>query len=271
MTGSVAILRRVERQSSAEEFFSRRLGDAQVLLSASARRASEGDAVGALATALGSDVATLQALLWERINMAPRAPQRQMFQAAEALVDTLAGFGSNAEAPSSVADLIVATRERMTGTLDEALVAEAIGRWSDVSFLSAYEAPTEGDLASSLARRTDDLPVPEYVAGRRAAAAASMLQAQSARVRGATSDAITAAYDSDFCSLEAYLAESALAVGDIWLLTAISRWELATHEVSELMRLPDGFVDAVALVRRAMTTALGDADGARLAESFQPA
>jgi hypothetical protein len=97
-----------------------------------------------------------------------------------------------------------------------------------------------------------------------------MQEAQASRVRGATSEAITAAYDSDFLSLEAYLAESAWVLGDRWLFTAVSRWDLVTHAIAEITRLPDGFVDAVALVRRSMTTALGDADGGRLAEVFEP-
>ena len=98
-----------------------------------------------------------------------------------------------------------------------------------------------------------------------------MRLAQESRVRGATSDAIATAYESDFLSLEAYLAESAWVLGDVWLLTAISRWDLVTHAVAQLTRLPDGFVDAVGLLRQSMTQSLGDADGARLAEVFKPA
>lgn len=273
MSAAVAILRSVDKTgpSSAEEFFSRRLGDAQTLLAASRRHAAEGDAVGALATAIGSDMATLQALLWERINMAPRAPQRQMFQAAEALTAEMTGFGAEETLPgASVAELIIETRRRMISALDEALVAEVASRWSDVGFLATFAAPTEDDLAESLARRTDDVPVSEFILQRRSAAARSMQEAQASRVRGATSEAITAAYDSDFLSLEAYLAESAWVLGDRWLFTAVSRWDLVTHAIAEITRLPDGFVDAVALVRRSMTTALGDADGGRLAEVFEP-
>lgn len=273
MSTAVAILRSVDQTgpSSAEEFFSRRLGDAHVLLASSQRHAVEGDAVSALATAIGSDVATLQALLWERINMAPRAPQRQMFQAAQALTEEMAGFAADDSAPgASVAALIVATRQRMMAALDEALVAEVASRWSDVGFLSNFAAPSHEDLVASLAQRTSGLPVSEFILQRRSAAARSMQTAQSSRVRGATSDAITAAYDSDFLSLEAYLAESAWIVGDRWLFTAVSRWDLVTGAVAEITRLPDGFIDAVSLVRRSMTTALGDADGARLAEVFEP-
>lgn len=268
----MAILRGVDKvaQSSAEEFFSRRIGDAQVLLAASRRHAAEGDAVGALASAIGSDLASLQAMLWERINMAPRAPQRQMFQAAEALTEEMAAFGAE-ELPTgaSVAELIVATRERMMSALDDALVIEVASRWSDVGFLANFAAPSQEDLAGSLAQRTGGLSVADFILQRRSSAARSMQHAQSNRVRGATSDAIVAAYDSDFLSLEAYLAESALVVGDTWLFTAISRWDLVTNAVAEITRLPDGFVDAVALVRRSMTTSLGDADGARLAEVFE--
>ncbi len=256
--------------SSAEEFFSRRIADAQVLLVASRRHAAQGDTAGALATALGSDMATLQALLWERINMAPRAPQRQLFQAAGALTETMAGFADE-QTPSwaSAADLVLAARQRMTEAFDEALVAEAASRWSDVGFLSTFAAPTREDLDASLAQRTDGMPVSEFVLHRRSAAARTMLRARSSRVRGATSEAIAVAYESDFLSLEAYLAESAWLLGDRRLLTAIIRWDLVTHAVTELTRLPDGFVEAVDMVRGSMTAALGDADGARLSEVFE--
>jgi len=258
-------------QSSAEEFFSRRIADAQVLLGASRRHAADGDAVGALATALGSDTAMLQALLWERINMAPRAPQRQLFQAAETLTEFMSGFATEeTSAWTSAADLVIAARARMTQALDDALAAEASQRWSDVSFLSAFAAPTSGELAASLAQRTDGMTVPMYILDRRSSAANTMMEAQSCRVRGATSDAIRAAYESDFLSLDAYLAESAWVLGDEWLFTAITRWDVVAHAVAELTRLPDGFLDAVDLVRRSMTSALGDADGARLAEVFEP-
>lgn len=273
MSATAVILQRMSTsQSSAEEFFSRRIGDAHVLLEASRRHAADGDAVGALATTLASDMATLQALLWERINMAPRAPQRQLFQAAEALTATMSGLAEEtAQDWSSAANLVTSARGRMTEALDEAMTAEVRSRWSDVEFLAAFAAPNVEDLDRSLAHRTDGLPVSEFIMKRRSSASKAMLQAQSSRVRGATSEAITAAYESDFQSLEAYLAESSWVLGDVWLLTAIARWDLVTHAVSEIPRLPDGFIDAVTLVRRAMTTALGDADGARLAEVFEPA
>lgn len=258
-------------QSSAEEFFSRRLVDAQALLDAAQRHAAAGDAVGALATMVGSDVATLQALLWERINMAPRAPQRQLFQAAEALAAVMGPFGdADTSSGASAADVVVAARERMASALDDSLAAEAGARWPDVGFLSAFAAPSAADLDESLEKRTDGLSVPVFIVERRASAARMMHEAQACRVRGGTSDAIRCAYESDFLSLEAYLAESAWVLGDTWLLTALVRWDLATRAVSEVTRLPDGFVDAVAMVRRAMTAALGDADGARLDEVFHP-
>lgn len=258
-------------ESSAEEFFSRRLADAQVLLDAAHRHAGKGDAVSAVGTMLASDVATLQALLWERINVAPRAPLRQLFQAAEALTSTMAGFADE-QTPewTSAADLVGSARHRMMLTLDDALASAAAGRWSDLGFLSPFAVPMVEDLEDSLSQRTGGLTVTGFILQRRAEASQVMVGAQADRVRGATSQAITAAYDSDFLSLEAYLAESAWLLGDVWLLTAIARWDLATHAVSTLTRLPDGFVDAVALVRRTMTEALGDADGSRLSEVFEP-
>ncbi|MHB1166193.1 MAG: hypothetical protein ACYC3K_13345 [Candidatus Nanopelagicales bacterium] len=258
--------------SSAEEFFSRRVADAGVLQEAARAHAAEGDIVSAMASALASDIATMQAVLWERINISPRSPQRQFFQAAEALTGAVASLADPDDAaPTSVADVIAAERARVLSAVDDALAADVAGRWPDVRFLDAYPAPVDQDLAESLAQRLEGMTVQGFVHERRTAAERTMLEAQSARVRGATAEAIALAYESDFLALEAYLAESAVVAGDPWLLTAISRWDLVVRAVGELASLPEGFGDAVLTVRRAMTSALGDADGTRLGLVFIPA
>ncbi|MDO8308347.1 MAG: hypothetical protein Q7V58_08325 [Actinomycetota bacterium] len=258
--------------SSAEEFFSRRVADAGVLLEAARAHAAEGDIVSAMASALASDIATMQAVLWERINISPRSPQRQFFQAAEALTGAVASLAVDGEAaPASVADVISAERARVLSAVDDALAAEVAARWPDVDFLSAFPSPEGEDMAHSLSQRLEGMSLQAFVHERREAAERTMLEGQSARVRGATAEAIALAYEADFLALEAYLAESAALAGDPWLLTAIARWDLVVHAVGELAGLPEGFGDAVLTVRRAMTAALGDADGTRLDLVFVPA
>lgn len=76
-------------QASAEEVYSRCLGNATIL-DAAARRFAEGaDGASAVACAWGADVYAAQAVLWERIMIAASSPQRQFFRVADALVSGL--------------------------------------------------------------------------------------------------------------------------------------------------------------------------------------
>lgn len=253
--------------TSVEEYFTRRLGDAHVLVAAAQGHAAADDAVAAVATMLAADTAVLQALLWERVNISPRTPQRQFFQAAHALTGVLAREASGPPVVSA-ADLVADTRAAMASALDDDLALAVRARWADVGFLLLLRAPTPADLRTSLADRTDGLGADAFVVARREQARALMVEAQAARVRGDAPTAIRLAYDSDFLTVDAYLAESALASGDVWLLTVVPRWALVAAGVAALPGLPESFTDAVTLVREAMTTSLGGADGGRLAAAF---
>lgn len=256
---------------TAEEFYSRCLANAQHLEAAARQRAAAGDRVGALADAWGADVSTLQAVLWERVIAASRAPQRQFFQAAEAIV---AGLRSELAEPESSATLgrsLAQARARITTAFDEDTAREMARRWPDISYLEAVPPVTVEDLSAAVSDRLRGLTPVAFVAQRRGEAAAAMMKAQAHRVRGETSEAIQAAYAGDFGALEAYLVESATEVGDVELLSVITRWDLAVHAVSEVPGLPEDFSQAVNVVRKAMVAGLGDADGKRLLETLTPA
>jgi hypothetical protein len=70
-------------------------------------------------------------------------------------------------------------------------------------------------------------------------------------------------------SLEAYLVESATAVGDAPLVTVAARWALVAHRMSGLPALPWEFLGAVRAVRMVLAEALGDSDGARMLAGLQ--
>ena len=251
--------------TSAEEFYSRCINQAQVLERTCREHADRSDVVAAVAAALGADISSLQSLIWERINIAPRVPQRQFFQAGEALTAALVTFGSEPlPSDSSAAQVIRQYRARMGDSFDSALAADASHRWPDISCLEQLAAPTTVDLDESVDRRLGGLTALEFVSARRAGADTCMTEAQARRIRGAISEAIGSAFESDFLALEAYLVESAIAAGDVRLLTVTIRWDLAAHAVSQMAGLPDHFADAVAAIREAMVGGLGDADGARL-------
>ena len=253
---------------TAEEFYSRCLANAQVLENAARRRAGSGDPVGALADAWGGDLNMLQAVMWERILVAARAPQRQFFLVAGALVAGLRAPVAPSDDAPTLGRMIARARERMATAFDESLTVEMAGRWPDISYLEAVPAVSDEDVAAAVVERLQGMSPRAFADMRRREAAASMLVAQTHRVRGETSMAIQLAYEADFKGLEAYLVDSAIAVGDDDLLTVTMRWDLAVQAVTELAGLPDDFSAAVTAIRGVLLAGLGEADGGRLHESL---
>jgi hypothetical protein len=256
-------------KGTAEEFFSRLQTNANVLHEASVEFVGEGDDVSAVACALGSDGATLESVVWERLNIAPRSPQRQFFQAVATVASSVDGLtGLDADQVATAVAFIGAVRTRMTQAFDEGLAAEVDARWGSLDHLAEVAMPTGRDMEDMRVRRLEGLTAAEFVTARRRSSGQTMLEAQARRVRGSIPEAIQAAYESDFLALEAYLVESALAVGDTSLFTVVTRWALATYSVSELRGLPSDFTDAVNAIRAALADGLGEADGARMRDAL---
>ncbi len=166
--------------------------------------------------------------------------------------------------------MVARARERMATAFDESLTAEMAGRWPDISYLEVERAVTAEEVAAAAAERLQGMSPQAFAAMRRSEAGAAMLLAQTHRVRGDTSAAIQLAYEADFKGLEAYLVDSAAAVGDSDLLTVTMRWDLAVQAMSELPGLPDDFSAAVAAIRGVLSAGLGEADGGRLAQALVP-
>jgi len=250
-------------KGTAEEFYGRLLATTDVLHEASRRYAGEGDGVSALACALGSDVAAMSSVVWERLNIAPRAPQREFFQAAAIVAASLSRLEAD-EHRGSIAEAVIEARERAIEGFDVDLAADVSARFADVEHLEALPMPTAAEIDDARVRLLEGMSPTKFITARRTASGQAMLDAQEARVRGSIGDAIGAAYDSDFLACDAYLVESALAAGDQSLFTVITRSELVRRAVAEIAELPSDFTDAVATVRAAMAEGLGEADGNRL-------
>ena len=257
-------------KGTAEEFYSQCLSNAEILDRSAHARARKGDGIAAVACAWGADVAIVQAVIWERILIASSNPLRQFYQVAGVTVTALSN--EDADGPkrrvATAEHMIRAARMRVQSAFDASLAADIAARWSDVTYLAPLPAFTPVQVQAAVEARLLGVSAGEFIEHRRREAAASMLEAQSRRVHGDTAGAIQAGYDSDFLSLDAYLIESAIAVGDDALLTVISRWELATRAVAGLPGLPPDFLAAVGVVREALATSLGEADGARLRRTF---
>jgi len=250
-------------KGTAEEFYGRLLSTTDVLHAASRRYASEADSVSALACALGSDVAALSSVVWERLNIAPRAPQREFFQAAAIVAASLSTIEAS-DTAGSTAEAVIDARVRAIDGFDDDLVEDVWARFADVQHLESVPMPTAADIEDVRTRLLEGMSPTQFIKARRTASGQAMLDAQEARVRGSIGDAIGAAYDSDFLACDAYLVESALATGDQALFTVITRSELVRRAVAEITELPSDFTEAVTAVRAAMADSLGEADGNRL-------
>jgi hypothetical protein len=258
-------------QGTAEEFHGRLLASSQALDRAARNHAQAGEVVAAIASAWGADVTLLQALLWERILIASRAPQRQYFQAAGSLVESLeVPMTPEISGDGTAEESLLGARDGLLSQFDENLRREAAAQLPDLTYLRRLAAPTADDFDAAVAARLDGGSAAMFISARRKAAKVSMEQAQSDRIRGRIPAAIQAAYGSDFQSLEAYLIESALATGDVRLLSVTMRSDLVASAIAELPRLPEDFGRAVATIRDAMCSALTEADAERLREALLP-
>lgn len=77
------------------------------------------------------------------------------------------------------------------------------------------------------------------------------------------------AYAADLYALEAHLVESAVALGDQYLMSVHVRWELVSEAVAMTGELPQDFIPAVHAIRAAIGGAIGEADAKRLEGNLQ--
>ena len=97
-----------------------------------------------------------------------------------------------------------------------------------------------------------------------------MTAALGAEASGETATAIEMAYASDLYALEGYLVESAIALGDTFLMTVTIRWELITEAIAMMADLPQEFAPAIEAIRAAVAAAVGEAESSRLSDTLQP-
>jgi hypothetical protein len=180
----------------------------------------------------------------------------------------------------------------MAASIDDDLRSELMGRLQPLDHLESLKAPSAVDFSVAARSRLAGMSPEDFVGRRRLDAAARMAQAR--RIAegivaagpgadssvapaedapdgsGTVSAAIAAAYEADMLTLDAYLVESALAIGDDLLFTVQLRWDYAAAAVTRLAGVPADLSAAVALVRRTLARSLGAGDGARLERTWIP-
>lgn len=262
---------------SAEEFYVDLLARVNLFDELSRTYAGTGQVEAAVVSQWGADVLTLQLVAWERIVVVSRAPQEPLFEIG---TRALEGMGSGdlaiavedmptreAAANPTAAGLVRAARAAMMRAIDDDLRSELMARLHPLGHLQALRAPHAADFLAAARARLAGMEPEEFLRMRRADAAARIAHAKQS---GDIAAAISAAYEADMLTLDAYLVESALAIGDTMLFTVQLRWDYATASVTRLAGVPADLREAVALVRRTLARSLGAADGARLERTWIP-
>ena len=286
---------------SAEEFYVDLLARINVFSDRSRTYAAAGQGEAAVVSQWGADVLTLQSVAWERIVVVSNAPQEPLFEVGARMLDGLgaAGLsfaaeefeGATRSAPSA-ASLVAAVRGAMTAAIDDDLRSELNTRLQPLDHLGSTTAPSAAAFSAAARSRLAGMGTDDFVGQRRTDAAARITQArrlaegivdiqmgphtsdgphaESAGVSAALAAAIAAAYEADMLTLDAYLVESAAAIGDDLLFTVQLRWDYAAAAVTRLASVPADLDAAVALVRRTLARSLGAGDGARLERTWIP-
>ena len=256
---------------SAEEIYADLLQRVHVLTPMSVTYSEQGDVANAVLCTWAADVATAQAVAWERIVVVTHSPQTPFFALGDRLARALReGLEQRRGAYASARDLVQAMRTRLLEAVDADLAEDITTRFGSLDHLASFEAPSTERLRESGNSRLGGLQAATFISQRRVEAQSRMRDALADRVRGDTNGAISAAYEADMLTLEAYLVESALAIGDTHMLTVQVRWDLAVAALTRLAGVPDDFGQAVSVVRQTLVASVGSGDGARLARTWIP-
>jgi hypothetical protein len=236
---------------------------------ASRRLAGDGSVIEALACQVGSDLAVVQAVMWEQLIMLSSNATAQLLAQAtpifQSVFDSLDRFSSETVPAGS---LLIRLRTEVVKAVQPGQARELESRFAELDHFDAAHTVTEIELQEWRNQRVGGLAVEEYVKLRRAEAVARMGHAQEHRVSGSTTSAISAAYESDMLALDAYLIESAMACGDVHFFTVVVRWELAVESVSALQGVPEGFHSAVTAIREVILSVLDGGDKQRMNVRF---
>lgn len=238
-----------------------------LILSAAERAASSGRDAEAVILAWGAILEDLyrDVRQW-LVHDTGRPPAEALAAAQRTFATQLPGPGG----AQTAAEWLLAMRAALIEAMPPELSA-AIGARSGPSVqLMGVGVPTLSQLHACAEARTGGSTVADFARERRSYSADRMRVAQEARVRGQTGDAIHEAYAADLAATEAYLFESAAALGDQLAVTAFCRWQVVLAGIAALPSIPPDFVTAVSQIRSVILDSLPEADADRLRGQFLP-
>lgn len=241
------------------------------LTTSSVQHAERGEVVEAVITQIGADIANIELVSWERIVVTSPTPQVPLFDIASKIAAGMSVVDAQQLAKAkSAAAAVKLVRDALMSTIEFDLASEIVSRQLSTDHLASTPMFTDSELHDAIARRLDNKEPEAFIVSARADALSLSNDARDLRLRGDTRAAIATAYRADMRSLDAYLVESALAIGDTSLLTVLTRRELAVAALARLGSVPDDFKAAVSQVRQTLMLSLGWADGERLARTLIP-
>lgn len=232
--------------------------------------AMAGNTFAAVHAAFAADAQTVQVVLWERIMVASPNPEDKFREIADTVANALAAYAVTPTPATTARESVEAARAAILGAFSGDAADMLTENLLPLDYLDGLPFPDLAVGAQTVQSRTGG-EHPETVARTRLRAAHDcMVMAVALNREGRLQEAMQQAWASDWATLEAYLLEAALRVGDYALMTVEMRWLLASQSVEQIDALPTDFNRAVAAVRARMTASLGSVEGARLTSMFEP-
>lgn len=254
----------LSRQATPEVFFTETEHRVDTYHNLSVGYAQAGDSLMAVNSMWAADVATVQMIAWERVVIASPNPDKKFFEIASVVAVALSSYAvSTAGVFRSAQEAVESARKGLESAFDESFLKLLRVRYKSTAHLSNLPAPTPSDVAKGTVRRLGGLDPAQFVASRYAEARAAAVASQTAAASGDINGAIEQAYNSDMLAFEAYLVQTAVAVGDTGLLTVPLRLDIAGAYIAELPGLPYDLGDAVTAIRGALARAIGPAESKR--------
>lgn len=242
--------------------------DAYVALSRT--YATAGNAFAAVHAAFAADAQTVQVVMWERVMVASPNPDAKFAEIADTVANALAAYAVSPTPASTARQAVEGARAAMLRAFSGA-AADMISEYLlPLDHLDTLPFPDPAVGAHTVQTRTGGEHPETVVRTRLRAAHDCMVMAVALNREGRLQEAMAQAWASDWATLEAYLLEAALRVGDYALMTVEMRWLLASQSVEQIDALPTDFNQAVAVVRERMVSSLGSVEGARLDRMFEP-
>lgn len=232
--------------------------------------AQAGNSFAAVHAAFAADVQTVQVVMWERVMVASPTPEEKFREIADTVAGALAAYAIAPTGASTARETVENARAALLRAFSGGAADMVAEHFFPLDHLDALAYPDPAVGAQTVHSRTGG-EHPEVVARTRLRAAHDcMVMAVALNREGRLDEAMQQAWASDWATLEAYLLEAALRVGDYALMTVEMRWLLASEAVARIEALPTDFERAVATVRNQIAASLGSVEGERLNRMFEP-